>query len=71
MILKNCYMYIFCLYVTKRKQISKIIVATCYQGLYGVIEYTNSEYDIKIIVKWIFVVFCLQVTKVNKFLKLS
>ena len=71
MILKLLYVYIFCLYVTKRKQISKITVATYYQGLYGVIDYTNSEYDIKIIVKWIFVVFCLHVTKVNKFQKLS
>ena len=37
MILKKCHMYIFvvfCLHVTKSKQISKIIVATCSQGLY-------------------------------------
>ena len=37
----------FCLHVTKSKQISKIIVATCSQGLYGVIEYGDSEYDTK------------------------
>ena len=50
MIPKNCHMYIFvvfCLHVTKSKQISKIIVATCSQGLYGVIEYADSEYDTK------------------------
>ena len=50
MILKNCHMYIlvvFCLHVTKSKQISKTIVATCTQGLYGVIEYADSEYDNK------------------------
>ena len=35
----------FCLHVTKSKQISKIIVATCSQGLYVVIEYADSEYD--------------------------
>ena len=43
-------MYIFvvyCLHVTKSKQISKIIVATCSQGLYGVIEYADSEYVTK------------------------
>ena len=37
MILEKCHLYIFvvfCLYVTKSKQISKIIVATCSQGLY-------------------------------------
>ena len=33
--------------MTKSKQISKIIVATCSQGLYGVIEYADSEYDTK------------------------
>ena len=50
MILKNCHMYIFvffCLHVTKSKQISKITVETCSQGLYGVIEYADSEYDNK------------------------
>ena len=50
MILKKCHMYIFvvlCLHVTKSKQISKIIVATSSQGLYGVIEYADSEYDTK------------------------
>ena len=36
---------VFCLHVTKSKQISKIIVATCSQGLYRVIEYADSEYD--------------------------
>ena len=43
-------MYIFvvlCLHVTKSKQISLIIVATCSQGLYRVIEYADSEYDTK------------------------
>ena len=43
-------MYIFvvlCLHVTKSKQISKIIVATCSQGRYKVIEYADSEYDTK------------------------
>ena len=38
---------VFCLHVTKSKQNSKIIVATCSQGLYGVIEYPVSEYDTK------------------------
>ena len=50
MILKKCHMYkfvVFCLHVTKSKQIPKIIVATCSQGLYRVIEYANSEYDNK------------------------
>ena len=43
------YVYIFdiCLRVTKSKQISKIIVATCSQGLYREIEYADSEYDTK------------------------
>ena len=43
-------MYIFVvfrLHVTKSKQISKIIVATCSQELYMVIEYADSEYDTK------------------------
>ena len=43
-------MYIFvgfCLYATKSKQFSKIIVARCSQGLYGVIEDADSEYDSK------------------------
>ena len=60
MILKNCHMYIFvvfCLHVTKSKQISKIIVATCSQGLYGVIEYADSEYDTKKIVICIYLLF--------------
>ena len=50
MILKKCHMYIFvvfCLHVTKSKQITKIIVATCSQGLYRVIECADSEYDTK------------------------
>ena len=50
MILKKIHMYIsvvFCLHVTKSKQISKIIVATCSQGLYSIIEYSDSEYDTK------------------------
>ena len=38
---------VFCLHVTKSKQISKIIVATCSQGLYRVIECAYSNYDIK------------------------
>ena len=53
-------MYIFvvlCLHVTKSKQISKIIVATCSQGLYGVIEYAESEYDAKKIVICIYFLF--------------
>ena len=54
MILKKCQIYIFlvfCLHVTKSKQISKIIVATCSQGLYRVVEYASSEYDtIKIVI---------------------
>ena len=33
--------------MTKSKQISKIIVATCSQGLYGVIEDADSKYDNK------------------------
>ena len=50
MILKKCHMYIFvvfCLHVTKSKQITKIIVATCSQGLCRVIECADSEYDTK------------------------
>ena len=53
MILKNCHIYIFvvfCLHVIKSKQISKMILATCSQGLYRVIEYADSEYDTKRIV---------------------
>ena len=49
MILKKCHMYlyvVFCLYVTKSK-IPKIIVASRSQGLYGVIEGADSEYDTK------------------------
>ena len=38
---------VFCLHVTKSKQISKIIVATCSQVLYRLIEYADSEYDTK------------------------
>ena len=46
---KLSYVYIcwFCLYVTKSKQIPKIIVARRSQGLYGVIEDADSEYDTK------------------------
>ena len=49
---KKSYVYICCFLfnVTKRKQISKIIVAACTQGLYGVIEYADSEYGAKKIV---------------------
>ena len=47
--------FVFCLHVTKSKQISKIIVATCSQGLYGVIEYSDSEYDTKKIVICIYI----------------
>ena len=50
MILKKMsYVYICCFLfnVTESKQISKIIVATCSQGLYGVIEYADSEYENK------------------------
>ena len=52
--------------MTKSKQISKIIVATCSQGLYGVIEleYADSEYDTTKIVIYIYLLlFCLHVTK--------
>ena len=48
---------VFCLHVTKSKQISKIIVATCSQGLYGVIEYADSEYDTKKVVICIYLLF--------------
>ena len=51
---------VFCLHVTKSKQISKIIVATCSQGIYGVIEYADSEYDTK---KMSYVYICSHVTK--------
>ena len=55
---------VFCLHVTKSKQISKIIVATCSQGLYRVIEYADSEYDTKKRCHmYIFVAWCLHVTK--------
>ena len=50
MILKKMsYVYIGCfsLHATKSKQISKIFVATCSQGLYRLIEYADSEYDNK------------------------
>ena len=50
MILRKCHRYlyvVFCLYVTKSKQIPKIIVARRSQGLYGVIEGADSEYDTK------------------------
>ena len=49
MIKKMSYVYICCflLHVTKSKQISKIIVATCSQGLYRVIECADSKYDTK------------------------
>ena len=50
MILKKCHMNIivvFCLHVTKSKQNSKIILATCYQQLYSVIDYADSKYDNK------------------------
>ena len=60
MILKNCHFYIFvvfCSHVTKSKQISKIIVATCSQGLYRVIEYAESEYDTNKIVIFIYLLF--------------
>ena len=71
MILKNCHMYIFdvfCLHVAKCKQISKIIVATFSQGLYGVIEYADSEYDTKKNVICIYLmVFVYMWLNVNKF----
>ena len=38
---------VFCLYVTKSKQIPKIIVARRSQGIFGVIEDADSEYDTK------------------------
>ena len=60
MILKKCNLYIFvvfCLHVTKSKRISKIIVATCSQGLYGVIKYADFEYDTKEIVICIYIYF--------------
>ena len=46
---KMSYVYIcfFCLHVAKCKQIPKIIVATCSQALYGVIEHSDPEYDNK------------------------
>ena len=50
------YLLFFCLHVTKSKQISKIIVATCSQGVYRVIEYADSEYDTKKRHMYIFVV---------------
>ena len=67
-------MYIFvviCLHVTKSKQISKIIVAKCSQGLYRVIEYADSEYDTKKIVMCInLFVFCSHVTKSKQILNI-
>ena len=50
MILKKMsyvYICVFLFTCDKSKQISKIIVAACSQGLYGVIEYADSEYDTK------------------------
>ena len=38
--------------------------------IYRVIEYADSDYDTKKMSLYIFVVFCLHVTKVNKFQKL-
>ena len=73
MIIKKCHMYIFvvfCLHVTKSKQFSKIIVATCTQGLYGIIEYADSEYDTKKIVICIYLLFCLHVTKSKQISKI-
>ena len=43
--------------MTKIKQISKIILATCSRGLYGLIEYADSEYDTKKIVICIYLLF--------------
>ena len=60
MILKKCHMYlyvVFCLYVNKSKQIPKIIVARRSQGLYGVIEGADSEYDTKKNVRCIYLLF--------------
>ena len=60
MILKKFHMYksvVFCLHVTRSKQIPKIIVATCSQGLYRVIEYADSEDDNKQIVICIYLLF--------------
>ena len=55
---------VFCLHVTKSKQISQIIVARCSQGLYGVIEYADPEYDTKKNVICIYLLFfCFHVTK--------
>ena len=65
------YLFVFCLHVTKSKQISKIIVATCSQGLFGFIEYADSEDDTKKCHMYIFVVFCLHVKKskqISKFI---
>ena len=36
---------VFCIHATKSKQISKIIVATCSQGLYKLIEHPDSKHD--------------------------
>ena len=54
---------VFCLHLTKSKQISRIIVATCSEGLYRVIECADSEYDAKENVICIYLLFfCLHVT---------
>ena len=59
---------VFCLHVTKSKQIPKIIVARRSQGLYGVIEDADSEYDTKKNVICINLLnFYYMLLKVNKF----
>ena len=59
---------VFCLHVTKSKQIAKIIGATCSQGLYRVIEYADSEYDTKKNVICIYLLFFVYMRlKVKKF----
>ena len=66
-------MYIFvffCLHVTKSKQISKIIVATCSQGQFGFTSMQIPKMILKKIHKYIFVVFCLHVKKSKKITKI-
>ena len=50
---------VFCSHVTKSKQMSKIIVGMCSQGLYGVIEYADPEYDTLKNVICIYLLFCV------------
>ena len=54
----NDFMYklLFTSYIYS-KQISKMVVTTCFQRLYGVIKYADSQYDIVINIICIYLLF--------------